>query len=373
MLHRLAVFLAAVSIAAAADNPPEGSARPSTMFRPLRIDLAGFGTGEYPHMEFSRDGKYICCWWLPHPPIGDCDKLLGKCVVFDREGKVVKEATDHRGRMVRDYVLMFAVTASRQQLGWFLNDTNRLKNSMWGFSEDYTLGFRLLKAEGFFTTGNGEMWRLAPSAERLWVAPLPEKVSDVGLVSLFARGETNCLLVAFHGTRCHVLSGKEGKILDSFTYGVPETDPDLGFFASELSFDALHGLLACGALLGKRVRVVRIDPPHKLVFEAHTHDNPRWPWGGEWTVNSVQFECAGKYLIAGYDWGGRIFPNGKRLIEIFDTSSWRVVWSTTDETISASSPPRISSDGKILAFLRVNPKGTAWDSSLEIHPFEPRR
>jgi hypothetical protein len=90
-------------------------------------------------------------------------------------------------------------------------------------------------------------------------------------------------------------------------------------------------------------------------------------------VDSVQFECAGKYLIAGYDWGGRIFPNGKRLIEIFDTSSWRVVWSTTDETISASSPPRFSPDGKTLAFLRVSPNGKAWDASLEIHPFDLRR
>jgi len=374
MFYRLAVLLVAVSIATAADKVPKpsGSGTGSTS-RSFKIDLASFGTGEYPEMEFSKDGKYIMCWWLPHPPIGDYNKLLGKCVVFDREGNEVKEAADKRGRLSKEFVMMFATTASRQQLGWFLNDTNGLKNNMCGFSEGYTLGFRFLKPEGHFLTGNGEMWHLTPSTERLWVAPLPEKVSDIGLVSFFARGETNYLLVAFCcGSKGYVLS-KEGNLLDSFTYGILETDPDLSFNAGTLSFDASQRLLACGALLGKRVRVVRIDPPHKVVFEAHTRDNPRWPWGGEWTVNSVQFECAGKYLIAGYDWGGRIFPNGKRLIEIFDTSSWRVVWSTTDEAISSSSPPRISPDGMMLAFLRVSPKGKSWDASLEVHPFEPRR
>ena len=328
----------------------------------VRVNMADHG-GNPAGMEFSSDGKCILCWWLPRPPIGDCDKILGKCVVFDLTGAAVSSATDPSGHLAPEYVMQFATTASRQHFGWFLADTTNANVCLWGFSPDYSLGFRFLKPEGYSLPGDGELWRLSPSPKRLWRIRVPEEISRRGLAGFFGTDGSERLLVAFEGMSAYVLSTNDGTLLDTFVYGSP---PDHhaqipSFLAGELSFDSTRRQLACGADEGKRIMVVSANPPHGVVFKAHVAENPRRPRSGLWLVDSLDFSGGGRYLVAGYKFGGRATKKSLSMVEIFDTSSWRIVWSTEDAAISPVVTPRISPDGKTLALIR--------DQWLELIPF----
>src|SRR5437660_3249846 len=103
----------------------EDAERISSQFS-AQVDLSKYGQEE-PQIEFSHPGNLILCWWFPHPPIGDYNKLLGKSVVFDLKGHVLNEATDEHGFVTPKYVLMFPTAAARQHFAWFLNDTNSLR------------------------------------------------------------------------------------------------------------------------------------------------------------------------------------------------------------------------------------------------------
>jgi hypothetical protein len=335
----------------------------------VQVDLSPYGP-EKPEVEFSYGGNLILCWWLPQPPIGDYYKLLGRCVVFDLKGRVVSDATDSHGRLTKNYEMMFPTTAARQHFAWFLKDTNSVRTTLWGFSRDYSLGFRFLKPEGHFSLGDGELWSLGDGTKRIWTVQLPEKVGYQGIAAFLSdRGQSN-ILVAFSVSQAYVLSAKDGHVVDDFTYGKPETDaeqrayrrkfglmaeigdPSLSFSAGPLAFDSSRHLLACGALDGRRVRVVNADPAHNIVFEAHTNDNPERPRGGLWSVVSVRFEACGKYLTAEYQFGGRLTLKHLTAAEVFDTRTWLVVWSDQKSGRATARAPRISPDGKTMALIK---------------------
>ena len=344
----------------------------------MRANMVEHG-GNPAGMEFSSDGRCVLCWWLPQPPVGEYDKILGKCVVFDLMGAVVPSATGPSGHLAPQYVTRFPTTASRQRFAWFLADTNTGSVCLWGFSTDYSLGFRFLKPEGYSLPGDGELWRLSPSPERRWSMRLPEDISRRGLAGFFETAGSQRLLVAFMGMSAYVLSTDDGTLLDSFVYGssprqvkepsrnqfsgLPPAQraPIPDFLAGVLSFDSSRSLLACGADEGKRIRVLSVNPPHCAVFEAHVGENPRRPRGGLWSVDSLDFSGGGRYLVAGYKFGGRATKKSLSMVEIFDTSSWRTVWSTEDTAISPVVAPKVSPDARTLALLRGH-----W---LEISPF----
>jgi hypothetical protein len=348
----------------------------------MRANLMDHG-GNPAGMEFSSDGMHVLCWWLPQPPVGDYDKILGKCVVFDLTGTVVSSANGPNGHLASEYVMQFPTTASRQHFEWFLADTNSASVCLWGFSLDYSLGFRFLKHEGYSSPGEGELWRLSPSPERRWRLRLPEEISKRGLAGFFDTDARDRLLVAFVGMNAYVFSTSDGTMLDSFVYASPPQEvkgqprnklsdlpladraPIPSFLAGVLSFDSSRRLLACGADEGKHIRVLSANPPHGVVFEAHVGENPRRPSGGLWLVDSLHFSGGGRYLMAGYKFGGRATKKSLSMVEIFDTSSWRTVWSTEDAEISPMVPPKLSPDGKTLALIRGH-----W---LEISPFRSTR
>ena len=345
---------------------------------PMRTNLMDHG-GKPAGMEFSRDGKYILCWRLPQPPVGDYDKILGKCAVFDLTGAVVSSATDPNGQVVPEYVMQFATTAARQHFAWFLADTTNESVCLWGFSRDYALGFRFLRPEGYSLPGNGELWRLSPNPGRSWRVRIPEDISQSGLASFLGADGSDRLLVAFAGTSAYVLSTNDGTLIDSFVYDPqpqrakaqlrnktsgPQSDQRAqfpGFLTGLLSIDSSRKLLACGADEGKHIRVLSATPPHGVVFEAHGGENPRRPRGGLWSVDSLDFSGGGRYLVVGYKFGSRATKKSLGMVEIFDTNSWRTVWSTEDVAISPVLPPKVSPDGKTLALIRGH-----W---LEISPF----
>lgn len=334
-----------------------------------KVNLADHG-GKPAGMEFSSDGRHVLSWWFPQPPVGDTDKILGKCVVFDLTGAVVSSATDASGHLAPEYVMQFPTTASRQHFAWFLADTNNASVCLWGFSPDYSLGLRYLKPEGYALPGNAELWRMSPSAERRCQVRLPEEIGAKGLAGFFGAAGHERLLIAFFGINAYVLSAGDGALLESFHYDpLPpsvkvqprnksadaqpkQADNVPKFFAGELAFDSQRGLLACGANEGKHIRVLSAESPHRVVFEAHVGESPTWPWGGLWTVASLDFCGGGRFLVAGYQYGGRATRARRSRVEIVDTTLWQIVWSTDDVAVSPVVPPQVSVAGNTLALIK---------------------
>src|SRR5436305_430612 len=122
--HAIGIF--SVMLALSSTGLPGGQLEASgenlTVRTPTQVNLMDHG-GNPADMEFSRNGRYILCWRLPQPPVGDYDKILGKCAVFDLTGAVVSSATDSNGHVAPQYVMQFATTAARQHFAWFLADT----------------------------------------------------------------------------------------------------------------------------------------------------------------------------------------------------------------------------------------------------------
>jgi len=347
-------------------------------------DLTPYGGSEPAGVEFSADGRHILCWWYPKPPIGEWDKMLGACAVFGLQGQPVNGATNGIGRLTSEFVMDFETTAVRQHFADFLKKTNGLDVVLWGFSRDYSLGLRILNdGTQNFAHGTAELWRFRPKEDRLWARETPELGSFMGIAAFLAVGEEDSLLLAYEASNTgYLLTLKDGRTLDKFTYGKPETeadelaykrkfhlvgemgDPSLGFYAGPLSFDRERRLLACGASYGRRIRVVSVDKPHNVVFEAHTNENPERPFGGTWSVESLRFDARGRYLVAASHFGGRLTRKYLSPVEIYDTASWQIVWSCRNKNTPRVSPPRISPDGKLMALTR--------GARLEIGPFLPK-
>jgi hypothetical protein len=118
--------------------------------------------------------------------------------------------------------------------------------------------------------------------------------------------------------------------------------------------------LACGAFYDKRVRILDIAQPVKVVFEANTDVNPAQPPGGTWEVRRVEFAGDGRYLIVRYDFGGRLTKVSIDCTEVFEVRSWRSVWKEEDSSIGSVT---LSPDCRLLAFVRNN--------AIDIIPFQP--
>jgi hypothetical protein len=248
----------------------------------------------------------------------------------------------------------------------------------WLFATDFSWGIRAFRLNTLWTV-HLECWTLPqlPDAFPLWNSQM-ERAFGFKLISLIGDAKDRVLLVS-SGSEGVVLSKQTGNVVWRFPLGHIETekeaarrnrkygmrldttDPALYFGASVFSYDDQSGLLACGAFFDKRVRVISISPPEHVVFEANTDVNPVMPRGGWWRVNRVAFASAGRYLIAGYTFGGR----GTKLIvqstEVFDTRTWKCVWKEEDlKTESVA----LSEDGRLLAYVR--------DNGIEIMPFYPQ-
>jgi len=195
---------------------------------PVRVDLKPYGEGCVP-LEFSPDSQLLCAWWLPHPPIGDCNKLPGRAVIFDLQGKRIVEATDEQGELVGKYVSMFPDIAWRRRFADFVRDTDNTRISAWGFTADYSTGVRFVKAvRSDFALGTAELWRFSPPYSRLWSVTLPERVERNeldGEAWFFETDEKSYVLIAFKDMNGYILSREDGKLVDSFTYGKRSRKP----------------------------------------------------------------------------------------------------------------------------------------------------
>lgn len=333
-------------------------------------------------LEYSRDSKLIYASGYTNIE-GNYKKFRDYGVVFDFRGNRVIEATDATGALQEKYVRMFPDTAWRSYFADFI-----VNAGAWGFSQDFRYGIRTLldldqddgnlgeKALERYKHGL-ELWQFTPEKKRLWSSEPLLRLRLTGFLSITGRMD---IVAACDGTEGYILSGDTGELIDTFTYGHIETDeeaeayrkrfrlnvrvrdPMLLFSSHIFSFDPRNRLLACGATHGLRVRVVSMEKPFAMIFEANTDDNPTKPRGGVWTIQRVEF--AGRYLIVEYEFGGRETSKFYRPTEIFEIDSWKVVWRENSTDIRRV---RLSPDGKKMALINSEDGRDI----LEIGDFKP--
>jgi len=216
-----------------------------------------------------------------------------------------------------------------------------------------------------------QLWHLQPKEEQIWsVDSYKALFHNCEEASIFEREGKGYVLLALFGERgAYVFARDNGTVVDTLQYGHIETSEEAKaygkrvntppyssatFSAYNMSFDPKRRLLACGAspYAGRRVRIVSVDPPHTVVFEANTWDKQYLRGIGGWTVRDVQFCGDGAYLLVRYSCTGlyTLHP-GYYIVEIFETATWKKIFSVNAEEM-AYAGMSISPDGKKIALIR---------------------
>jgi hypothetical protein len=344
--------------------------------QPTRIELGQSLPAERDVVKllFSTNGQMIYAWWhdwrvvaADHGYIRQPDEFR----VFSLSGRQLCSSRDTNHSLVWSN---FPSVAWRDTQATFVTDAVG-----WIFDPAYAWGVRVFKMSTLWNV-RIECWSLpqASGAAPLWSREIEKAFSCRPIAAVGSRGEE--LLFTMQRAKAMILSWRTGETIREFTLGHVETaqeaagrkrkfgleferdDPSLYFSPHVFSYDAERRLLACGASYDKRVRVVDIGPPVRVVFEANTDANPGKPHGGTWNVSRVDFVAGGKYLIVAYDFGGRLTSLSIDSTEILDTRTWNPVWKEDDRRIGSVT---LSPDASLLAYVR--------DKVLEIIPFQPGR
>jgi len=344
--------------------------------RPLRIDLGQMVPAERDVVKlfFSADGQMVCAWWhdwrVVRTNYGSV-RRTDQFRVFDLAGKQLCSSQD------ADRTLLWT---NFPLVAWRDTQTAFITNAVgWLFDPAHAWAVRVLDLPTFWGV-RIECWSLpyVSNADPVWSREMDRVFSCRPVGKVDPAGDE--LLFALQHARALILSRRTGETIREFTLGRAETeeelakrklrfglhfaegDPALSFSPRAFSYDERKHLLACGASFDKRVRVVDITAPVRVVFEANSDANPAKPRGGTWKVSRVEFVASGKYLIAGYDFGGRLTTVSIDSTEILDTETWRTAWKEEDPKIGSVT---LSPDGSLLAFVR--------DKGIEFIPFRPEK
>jgi WD40 repeat protein len=332
------------------------------------IDLDG---PDSVHLAFSASGQMLCAWWSPGLALinGRYVKQPDEFRIFDLAGKLLWSSTNSDRSLLWSNFPALACAQAHKAFqtnaeGWFL-------------APDCSWGIRVFKKSSL-GDDTVECWSLPqePNVSPLWTRNIA-RAFGVRPIATIGSSDSEVLCSKGAGQEGLVLSRRTGDTIRTFTLGHIETDqeatkrnrrfglgydwgdPALYFSSHHFSYEETNHLLACGASHDKRVRVLDITPPVKVVFEANTDVNPARPRGGLWKVSRVEFASDCKYLIAGYDFGGRMTKVSIDSTEIFDTRNWKCIWSEEDSKIGSVT---LSPDGRLLAYVR--------DDGIEIVPFQ---
>ena len=212
----------------------------------------------------------------------------------------------------------------------------------------------------------------------LWSKDIPT-FQDAKKLILIPGATQTIALVLFGGMKGVLLDAGTGNFVTEFSYGpvesrdevksrkerfrldLPEDDPALRFSGTSFAVEPRNRLLAVGCMNDRRVRVLTLDPPYRLLLELHSDEHPRRPEGGSWRVDRVDFAANGRFLIVESYFAGRGTRKVLRPTEIYETEGWKKVWETNDATIQAVT---LSPDGTKIAYIQKD--------TLKIALFKPR-
>jgi hypothetical protein len=326
---------------------------------------------EDPSIEFSTTGESLCVWWWPHNKVGDYTKDQVAFLVFDLDGKLLEERSSADQPQGNLKAVFPSVT-------WRFRYQEFLRNTIgWYFDTNLAMGVRVFAATN--NTTKVEMWQLEPTTNLLWINYMRtmnmHRVKKIGVVP---HDKYDVVLVPVSSKEIALLNKTDGNLQEQFTYGHIETDqesinrkkrfklqyansdPALKFTMGCLSYDPSRRYIACGSFFDRRMRVVRSDSLHEVVFEAHSDDDPKEPEGGVWNVSRVEFLGSGRFLLAEQRWGGRGSDVVRIVTDIYETDGWKQVWNEDCRTTKSVT---LTPDGTKLGCLR--------NGVVEIHNFRP--
>ena len=352
---------------------------------------------EYPSkLEFSPDGNLLCVVWPREPSI----------VVYDSKGSMVQDAVNSNGFLQKEYRNIFPKIALCSSDGIFApHDTRRMSKKTefediisgscgWLISNDYknvvvltnkTLSDYSKKCEdGTWPVAKGEpehewqdveYWQLEPQKKQLWSTRIQGKHVGIQSSGFFSVNETSFLFLNFFLDCAYVFRINDGVLIDKFEYGPQDTEEqilakmkrynlkDKSFWKSELkftpskfSFEPVKRLLACGDFHSRRIRVLSVDKPHNILFEAFAEANPMSDSNlfydkGFWYTDKVEF-AGDQFLIVDYEAAGRgrwrPIPTIFRT-DIYKVGTWKRVWMKNSNSISGVT---LSANGNKIAIIR---------------------
>ena len=376
-LLQMAFLLMAVAVAnhssavVAGETTPIVAAPEPQVRIPLgKVDVDG---PDSIRLMYSQNGQTICAWSESSRVTkaeGRYTRVPPEFKMFDLTGKELGSHTN------QDYSLLLTNFPS---LAWRLRlEPFRTNAESWFFSPEHSVGIRVFKLSTLWDL-RIECWMSPQTSSNslLWVRQM-QREFGCKPIAMTESSEAGVLFVTGAGQELMVLSKETGQTLRRFTVGHIETDKEAGrrkrkfgmpfdngdpalYFSSHVfSYDEKDHLLACGAFYDKRVRVLDITPPVKVVFEANTDANPAQPPGGSWVVRRVEFAADGRYLVVRYDFGGKLTKVSIDSTEIFDVRSWKSVWKENNPSIGSVA---LSPNGRLLAFVQ--------DNSIHVIPFRP--
>ena len=338
------------------------------------------GEGVFPAAVLSKDGKSVCVWCgLGVKPV--------RFQVFDLNGE---RLGDWNRTNDLDLLTNFPSVDWRWRHGKFVADAQFGGQKAFSFSPDLSLGLKVVVPKGWVSGTNPvavEKWRLSEPTSCIWITPISrnwrsqttdtevnrsekgavksdskmqiptdsfaiEAAKPFGLINdlengpIFVNTRTDC------GAE---LDAKTGKILRVFAFG-RQKSANNDFSAGVCTYEPNHKWIACGSTRDRRTMVIDASSPDKIFFE--TYSKERSPLlGGDWSVDSLAFFSDGKYLSIETSFSRRFGPY-KHITEIYDTSSWKLVWQSNDGKLESVS---ITSDGKTMVYIR--------GAKLVIRPF----
>jgi hypothetical protein len=315
-------------------------------------DSGGYG------MEFSSDNKDICFWW--HPFWSEEAKEAQMRVIALDDQSIKATGAVARAIWETDLLKNFP----RLPLKVWRHDRSA-GGAFWMFDKETGCGIRCETrpfrhySEGFDEKLRMEFWRSRPSKERVWNVEIPRSGIGIEMVE-FVGGR---VLICGRNDRAIQVDTTNGQVVESFSYFPDETKDEIRAFGEKhgldystarsifrfsggrTTFDPRRRWIFCGCSHDKRIRVVTLDQPHKIVHEINAGDMPVNRSRGYWHVGDL--DCAGSdYLIVAYFLSGTLFGAGR--LEIIDLRSWEVVWSTESDISEVC----LSPDGKMMAFVR---------------------
>lgn len=228
---------------------------------------------------------------------------------------------------------------------------------------------RMVRGSGTVMEGASwkvELLRLKPKAETLWRVDLPRCHFGIADAGFFETAGEHFIVVAHVGHKAWILRQRDGGTVGECEYGRRETeaelvayrnrhglgdvdigDPSLQFSARCVSFDPTRRIVACGASYGRRIRIISVDPPGRILKELHSDDRPV-DGAGVWGVQRVDV-VGGRFLIAEHFRGGGAWSREKRTHEVYDLDTWERLWQSQDIHMRCVT---VSNDGGIMAYIR---------------------
>lgn len=373
----------------------------------VQIDPSQLPRSKYSilNFEFSSDSRYLAIY-----NYNDDFRSL----VFDLQGKIVKNAVDPNGRLTPQYAPLFKLVKQKKRIARSLpaemqaickmekiEPEKYRYDGFWEMDEDASICLTIppIKRNHVEDLKTVEMWRLRPVLEKIWSIDLPESYLLCTWGRFFERnGKLYILLIMNRpnsgindgkpATDAFILEQQTGKLVDRIPLGGNETVAQLKAYQAKLRpqkklLEGRESLMFCpsaadlntsrsllalcsgssaGSSFGRRIRVLGFESPYKIVFEANTYEHPYLAGYGGW-VNEIRF-AGNNYLVVEYHYyeRGSFYANNYHLIDIFDVRNWKRIWHRSgDRTINHVI---LSPNGKKLTF---DHKGM-----IEIRDFVPQ-